>query len=409
MSRLKIEELFFKIRDLKSRSEELAKLRGENFNIFKLLNLERSETTLHSTLLTELLNPNGSHGFGDIFLRDFIHRLNLEYKLNLDEDFRLTGEGVRKEKYISSVNLQRVEGGFLDIFIETDKFVIGIENKVFSGEGNLQLERYSKFLKQFDQSHLKTALLYLTLDGKNSESETLEANKNYYCLSYQEFILDWLESCHSKVSDSPIIRETVKQYMITIQFITNQLTSHKMEKDLESLLEDHFAAAKFVVANFGKVQDRLIIKLYGMVKKHLEIKLPSSWDMDFNLDVLTQNWNQISFRQNWVDGLSISFEGTPKFINGFGHGILLSNENYNPNDIKSQLADQIKFSNRTNNWMVYNSCSYSQLSGHITDSNKLEILAEEISNYMLHVIEKEKANCDIINLHLLTLGAVAEK
>lgn len=404
----RIADLLSQIRELNLRSEELSKLKGENFNIFKLLKLEGAETTLHSTFLAELMDPNGSHGYENLFLKAFIRRLNEELNLDLKEDFQLIGDWVKKEKYISPVNFQREEGGLLDIFIHTDQFVIGIENKIFSVDGYLQLERYRNYLNSIKKEQAPAVLLYLTLDGKLSTSDSLTFEDDYYCLSYEKFVLNWIEECHSISSDSPILRETLKQYIITIQYLTNQLTSQSMEKELEELLSKYYNEAQLVAANIGKVQDKRVVELYGFIKNELDKKLPTTWEMSFDLNGLNGMWNQISFRQNWVEGLNICLEGTSRFVNGFGHGILLTPEKFDKQKLKTELSDKISFSKRTNNWMTYKPGSYSQLAKKVNSSKNLEVLAGEISNYILQVIESEREACEIINDYLISLDTSLE-
>ena len=41
--------------------------RGENFNVFNVLGLWSEEVRLHSAMLAELLNPDGSHGCSEAF------------------------------------------------------------------------------------------------------------------------------------------------------------------------------------------------------------------------------------------------------------------------------------------------------------------------------------------------------
>ena len=48
------------------------KRRGENFNVFNVLGLWSEEVRLHSSMLAELLNPEGSHGCCEAFLKKFI-------------------------------------------------------------------------------------------------------------------------------------------------------------------------------------------------------------------------------------------------------------------------------------------------------------------------------------------------
>lgn len=46
--------------------------RGDFFNVFSILGMERKEVETHSAFLAELLNPNGNHGLGNKFLTTFI-------------------------------------------------------------------------------------------------------------------------------------------------------------------------------------------------------------------------------------------------------------------------------------------------------------------------------------------------
>lgn len=55
--------------------EEIAEITGENFNVFKVLGLTTNEVRTHSAFLAELLNPKGSHGCKDVFLKLFVEEL----------------------------------------------------------------------------------------------------------------------------------------------------------------------------------------------------------------------------------------------------------------------------------------------------------------------------------------------
>ena len=52
-----------------SRNE--SRLRGEQFNIFHACGVNHYETK-HSAIIAEFLNPEGSHGQGDIYLKEFL-------------------------------------------------------------------------------------------------------------------------------------------------------------------------------------------------------------------------------------------------------------------------------------------------------------------------------------------------
>ena len=69
--RLKIEYLQLK-NDYRNSNKALA----EDFNIFKILNVEHYEVTTHSSMLRELLDSTGTHGQGNLFFLEFLAMLS---------------------------------------------------------------------------------------------------------------------------------------------------------------------------------------------------------------------------------------------------------------------------------------------------------------------------------------------
>src|SRR5438270_4636302 len=65
--------LLDRVNSLSTHYKKINQLTGENFNVFRILKLESSEVRLHSAFLAELLNPKGSHGLKDIFLKLFLN------------------------------------------------------------------------------------------------------------------------------------------------------------------------------------------------------------------------------------------------------------------------------------------------------------------------------------------------
>ena len=81
--------------------------------------------------------------------------------------------------------------------------IIVIENKIYTGEGWEQLERYRK--------DYKTGLLVLlTLDGHESESK--KDNDYVLSISYRDDIARWLKQCSKETVTRPLVRETILQY-----------------------------------------------------------------------------------------------------------------------------------------------------------------------------------------------------
>lgn len=70
-----IKTLLFKINPICAKAkqaEEEKRKRSECFNVFNTLGLRSEEVRLHSAFLAELLNPDGSHGMGNDFFRQFL-------------------------------------------------------------------------------------------------------------------------------------------------------------------------------------------------------------------------------------------------------------------------------------------------------------------------------------------------
>lgn len=121
--------------------------RGESFNIFNTIGLWSEEVRLHSALIGELLNPNGSHGASSLFLKAFLEVMGIE-------------EGYLDYESCSPKILERVigsvtekEGGRIDIIIEDGKHAVIIENKIYAPDQKNQLLRYYNYGKMRNPDH----------------------------------------------------------------------------------------------------------------------------------------------------------------------------------------------------------------------------------------------------------------
>ena len=67
----KIQTLLSQISLLSKKNNEILEIMGTRFNIFHILGVSHYENT-HSTILAELLNPEGTHGLHNSFLKLFL-------------------------------------------------------------------------------------------------------------------------------------------------------------------------------------------------------------------------------------------------------------------------------------------------------------------------------------------------
>lgn len=199
-------------------AKEESRLRGEEFNVYKVCGVNHYETT-HSAILAEWLNPKGSHGQKSLFLDAFISNVLPEFAQCFETD-----DATVFTEYSTPE-------GRIDILI-TDAMghAIIIENKIYANEQDSQLIRYNAFAeKKFGTNRYE--ILYLTLDGREASEQSCEGIE-YTPISYESNILKWLEESCRMVCDKPFLRESILQYRNLIKQLTNQDMDKTVEKEL---------------------------------------------------------------------------------------------------------------------------------------------------------------------------------
>ena len=208
--------------------------RGENYNIFNDLGFMSDEVHLHSMFLANLLNPKGSHGQRGKFLEAFLKMLQKSFPAISADSLELDTAiaSVEVEKYIGRQTDS--EGGRIDIYLTDGKHRIIIENKIYAGDQHHQMLRYWNYgmSQKGDDTEKSFVLIYLTLDGcspsKDSLGEDLKEN-DIVCLSYKSDIRGWLDRCVELASRTPLVRETINQYISTIDILTNNVMEDNKE------------------------------------------------------------------------------------------------------------------------------------------------------------------------------------
>ena len=251
---MSITEMLGQVSFLRRTQQKLALLSGENFNVFRVLGLESREVRMHSAFLGELLNPTGSHGLGATFLELFVELMNqkLPSEAKKFPKFNAAVAHLVVEHDIGRITADYLQGGRIDIYLESGGEYIFIENKIYAGDQQNQLARYL--------AHKTNArLLYLTLDGKEASewsSGGLTADQ-YQVLSYKEDITAWLEKCRQAASAHPLVRETLVQYRHLINYLTGNTPNDFMKDEMKRLLEDsqdNFVSASALTSAFDEVR-----------------------------------------------------------------------------------------------------------------------------------------------------------
>ena len=269
--------------------------RGENYNIFYDLGFMSDEVHLHSMFLANLLNPKGSHGQRGKFLEAFLKMLQKSFpaisadRLVLDT----ANASVEVEKYIGRQTDS--EGGRIDIYLTDGKHSIIIENKIYAGDQHHQMLRYWNYgmSQKVNDTEKSFVLIYLTLDGcspsKDSLGEELKEN-DIVCLSYKSDIRGWLDRCVELSSRTPLVRETINQYISTIDILTNNVMEDN--KELLDILckEENLDAIYDIANNKNIVVNRIINEVF--IPKLRDLAESKGLTMGDNC---TENWMEESW------------------------------------------------------------------------------------------------------------------
>ena len=350
--------LFKSVQNIINHQQQIEKLKGESFNIFSILKMDRLENRTHSAFITELLNPNGSHLKGNVFLNLFLSTVQLSNHININSAW------VKPEFYIGEVDLKNKRGGRLDIFIaDKSNNCISIENKIDAEDKEAQIERYCNYQKQNNK------VIYLTLQGKLPDKIScgeLRANTDFQILSYKVGIKQWLELCIKETADSPILRETIKQYLILINKMTSTPDkTHEIE--LINLIKNNLESATFIANNLLKAKQLIGDEIRNAVLAILKQRLPNDIDcaLGYSIDQrFAQVWIWLKqfHREDVYFGME-SFNGTGNFNGDFFIGI------FNKNGLENDFTKS--FNAKPEWWYKIEKLTYEGVAINFGDNNLL--------------------------------------
>ena len=313
-----IQQFFQEVENICTHEQALQKERyhkGENYNLFSILRIEGSELK-HSALIANLLDPKGSHGCGDAFLRTFF-----EIALKgTTYPFESSAPPQSYTEYYTGP-IAGDTGGRIDILVESKSksshYGLIIENKIYAGDQDKQLIRYDNYGKKTFGAG-RYLLVYLTLFGNEaSEGSTAKGSAkevDYLCLSYAEDILRWLEQCARLAYDKPLVRESLNQYIRTIKQLTYQDMNQEDIEKIIDLAVDHPEVVATLSSKLNAIAQRIRKKyIFAELKKYADQK---GWLYDDNESSDNEKEPKIRFRkEGWDGSIIISADSEDKKSN----------------------------------------------------------------------------------------------
>lgn len=383
--------LFKHLSNINRAYEIVKKSTNEDFNIFSILRMETDEVNTHSRFIAELLNPKGSHFQEEKFLELFIKYFNYLKKTEDNSNFLGTPielnprkSIIEVEKYIAPKTEK--EGGRLDIAIsEGRENFICIENKIYAGEQENQMERYYNYAKKAAKQH---HIFFLTLFG-DKPSSVYSEDCIIYNISYKKHIVEWLELCKKEVADNAIIRETINQYINLIKKLTYQTINKEMEKDIQDLILKNYSESSLIYKSFEKAIyspiNTIIENLSHKISSYLQNQ-NSKWHVFHTgtLNSLSDRGRIFIKPKFFNDNGSIAIEEFNPLTTAqhFGHRVFYGLFNKNAN---LQLPFSLSYpENKKGEWLNYEFCPVFQGVELKTDEDDfMELLTNEIKMHEL--------------------------
>ena len=242
-----------------------------DYNIFTLFHGFSDEVNLHSNFIASLLDPNGDHYKGDLFLKLFLETCGID-------DFSIDTSRATVFK----------EFKHIDIYISDGKKHIILENKVYAKDQPTQIARYIEtIIQNKDAEDEDIYVLYLHPDGdlpkeyslgdyKTNQDETKLVKKgstiNFKVISYEDEISNWIDKCKNEVSNITDLNVFLSQYKDVIEMIYDRYKRiDEMETaNLVEIFKENYTAVSEIASNYQEARKKIIDEFFENVKENLE-------------------------------------------------------------------------------------------------------------------------------------------
>ena len=248
-----------------------------DYNIFTLFHGFSDEVNLHSNFIASLLDPNGDHYKGDLFLKLFLEMCGID-------DFSIDTSRATVFK----------EFKHIDIYISDGKKHIILENKVYAKDQPTQIARYIKAIQNEGAKDEDICVLYLHPDGKlpNNQSfgdyhtRLLGENPSieFKVISYGNEILKWIDRCKNEVSNITDLNVFLSQYKDVIEMIYDR---YKRIDEMETakfveIFKENYTAVSEIANNYQETRKKIIDGFFKNVKDILENDLKDKYSIELN-------------------------------------------------------------------------------------------------------------------------------
>lgn len=251
------------------------------YNIFNVLEINAKEVIM-CRFLADLLNPEGQHGCGILFLKSFLR--DVLRQSGVSDTLLVCTEVI--QEYVIDGNRR------IDIMIQNSRFKIPMEVKIYADEQEGQCYDYY-------ESAQNAPIVYLTRFGnipspysrKKRNGTAILSPNDILCISWAEDICGWLTKQLVQLNEP--IKSLVIQYIDAIRGITDERDRKNMERSLEVLLEspEYFHAGVEIEKSIKTAKLRLMRLVFDDFKEEME-KIAPQYSLELETDAVYYSYEE---------------------------------------------------------------------------------------------------------------------
>lgn len=301
------------------------KLQGKYAPDFRLYNFIQNNENGLSNCIASLLQPNGNHGQGSLYLRLFLEHLSIP-------NFQSSEKNLNNTKVLLEQSTDKNRR--IDIFIDIPNVgIIGIENKPWAVEQDNQLHDYADYLSKHYGIDGNWLLLYLSNREPSSIAEErrtkLEKEDKFKAIDFN-FINSWLDDCLEKTRPNNV-RFFIEELIVWIDEKVNGKIDMSEHQEIVNVVsnKENIAAAMAVFRSIPDVKEKLMKKLLS------DLTDKCSMNDSLSLKILSdKNFSEsgfafcLDFYKEKNQDISFTFEFSRSEFNGFCWGMRRKSSDY---------------------------------------------------------------------------------
>lgn len=292
IERFFVEQTLDKVNEVTYKNEAMLKNTAEDYNVYKVLQMDKKEV-LVSRLLADLLNPNGSHRQGHIFLAHFMDTVLPEYEMPLQH---LERAQVFKEYKIS-------ETSCIDIYLVIGETRIPIEIKILAKDLPNQLLNYYQLAK----GNVKK-IVYITPYGTKPSHESIKTLPNdvLICRSFEKDIFEWLQTCahYCHQRDLTLIEGAIHQLIFSIESYTSNDSKISQGINVVKLLSSsnqRMKNALIVEENLFKIKVNKLYEVFHIIEQKVGLPIMEGHPNYYKQPGILEGY--VEGKKDWLPGI----------------------------------------------------------------------------------------------------------